>query len=74
MGGVPTNNQFMLFARPMENNRERLDFSLCNQMLTRIKLHSCTCCLLAIQVPDEGLPPLPRQLGSNMEFVSWSFC
>ncbi|CAM9742109.1 unnamed protein product [Ascophyllum nodosum] len=26
------------------------------------------------EVPDEGLAPLPRELGPNMEFVSWSFC
>ncbi|CAM9274655.1 unnamed protein product [Ectocarpus sp. 6 AP-2014] len=26
------------------------------------------------EVPDDGLAPLPRELGPNMEFVSWSFC
>eukprot|EP00752_Nemacystus_decipiens_P007675 g6861.t2 len=26
------------------------------------------------EVPDDGLAPMPRELGPNMEFVSWSFC
>ncbi|CAM9555574.1 unnamed protein product, partial [Hapterophycus canaliculatus] len=26
------------------------------------------------EVPDDGLAPTPRELGPNMEFVSWSFC